>query len=185
MTTLPISLPALLPALIAALIGWRLYRRVRRLIGRQPVRKTRLVLTTIFFPLLVALLALTGLRDPLLPAGLTAGVVIGIGLAWYGLRTTVFEATEAGLFYTPNRALGIGLSVLFVGRIVYRFGAIYLMTGGLDPNTMQSFGKSPLTLLIFGVLAGYYSAYALGVLRWAGNAQRLAPPVVDEVDRPV
>ena len=185
MATLPISLPALMPALIAALIGWRLYRRVRRTIGRQPVRKTRLVITTIFFPLIVLLLALTGLRDPMLAAGLAAGVVIGIGLAWYGLRTTVFESTEAGLFYTPNRALGIGLSVLFVGRIVYRFGAIYLTTGAFDPNAMRSFGKSPLTLLIFGVLAGYYTTYAFGVLRWASNTPGVAAPIADEAHKPL
>jgi hypothetical protein len=30
----------------------------------------------------------------------------------------------------------------------------------------HDFTRSPLTLLIFGVLAGYYMTYAVGLLRW-------------------
>ncbi len=175
MTTIPISLPALMPVLIVALIAWRMVGRVRRLIGRQPVRTRRLVLTTVFFPILVVLLALTGLRDIALLEGLAGGVAIGVVLAWVGLRMTKFEASEAVLFYTPNAVIGIALSLLFIGRLIYRFGAIYLATGRLDPATMQSFGKSPLTLMIFGVLAGYYTAYAIGILMWRHTAKSLVP----------
>ena len=63
MTTIPISLPALMPALLVALIGWRMVRRVRRLIGRQPARTRRLVLTTIFFPILVVMPGFSELRN--------------------------------------------------------------------------------------------------------------------------
>lgn len=179
MTSLPAALPALLPAflpaIIAALIGWRMYRRIRRLIGRQPVRTKRLVMTMVFFPILVVLLGLTGLRDPLLPMGLAAGVAIGVALAYVGLRTTVFEATPEGLFYTPNRTIGIALSLLFIARIAWRFGALYIASGGIDANAIQGFGRSPLTLLIFGVLAGYYTAYAAGVMHWSRQQPAMSP----------
>ncbi len=172
MTTVPFNWSALMPALIVALIAWRMVRRVRRLIGRQPVRTGRLVLTSILFPVLVVLLGFSGLRDVVLLEGLAGGLVIGAVLARVGLRMTKFEVTDAGLFYTPNAAIGVALSLLFIGRLIYRFSAIYLATGRFDPATMQSFGKSPLTLLIFGVLAGYYTAYAIGILMWRHSAKR-------------
>ncbi len=166
MTTIPVSLSALIPVLLVALIGWRLVARVRRLIGRQPIRTRRLVLTAIFFPILVVMLGLSGFRDLGLLEGLAGGVVIGAALAWFGLRLTKFEVTEAGLFYTPNAVIGIALSVLLIARLIYRFGAIYLATGHIDAASIQTMGQSPLTLLILGVLAGYYTSYAIGILNW-------------------
>jgi len=37
----------------------------------------------------------------------------------------------------------------------------------------REFVTSPVTLVIFGVLAGYYISYALGLLAWR---KRTAPP---------
>lgn len=159
-----ISLPALMPAVIAALVGWRLYRRVRRTIGRQPVRVTRLVMTAILFPVLLVLVGLSGLRDVLLLEGLLAGVAIGLGLGWLGLRLTRFESTEAGCTFVPNTTIGVAVSVLFIGRLVYRVGVIYFSTGRLDPAAQV--GSSALTIAIFGVVAAYYTAFAIGVLLW-------------------
>jgi len=184
MTIVPISLPALMPVAIAALIGWRMYRRVRRLIGRQPVRRTRLLLTAIFFPALIGLVSLSGLRDIALLEGVAAGVAIGVVLGWVGLRLTRFEAGSDGCFFTPNTFIGIAVSVLFIGRLIYRFGVLYLSTGHVDPSTVQSFGSSPLTLAIFGVVAAYYTTFAIGILLWYRTARShgvppsstLAPP---------
>ena len=179
MTIVPISLPALMPVAIAALIGWRLYRRVRRLIGRQPVRETRLWLTAIFFPVLIGLVSLSGLRDIALLEGVAAGVVVGVALGWFGLRLTRFEAGPDGCFFTPNTFIGIAVSVLFIGRLLYRFGVIYLSAGHVDPSSMQSFGSSPLTLAIFGVVAAYYTTFAIGILLWYRKARSEgAPPTL-------
>jgi len=38
-------------------------------------------------------------------------------------------------------------------------------------------GASPLTMAIFGTLAGYYVSYAIGLLRW--RAQVAAQPSVE------
>jgi hypothetical protein len=34
------------------------------------------------------------------------------------------------------------------------------------PHGLHDFARSPLTLGVFGLLAGYYIAYAVGLLRW-------------------
>ena len=176
MTIVPLSLPALMPVAVVALVGWRMYKRVRRLIGRQPVNEKRLWLTAIFFPILIGLVSLSGLRDVALLEGVVAGVAIGIALGCFGLRLTRFEATADGCFFTPNTFIGIAVSVLFVGRLLYRFGVLYLSTGQVDPASVQSFGSSPLTLATFGVVAAYYTTFAIGVLLWYRKARSEGAP---------
>src|SRR3954468_15749983 len=155
----------LLPAGIAALVGWRLYSRVKRMVGRQRLSKVRPWLTLCVFPLLLAFLLVGSSSHSYLSLALAAGVVGGTALGWYGLRLTKFEQTPLGLFYTPNAHLGIALSLLFVARIAYRAAQLYLAPG-LTPEGGAAFARSPLTLLIFGTLAGYYISYAIGLLRW-------------------
>jgi len=176
MTPLPISPQALMPIAIGALVLWRVTRRVRRLVGRQPVRPGRLAFTLVFFPLLVVLLGLSGFRDPEVLFGLGGGLVLGALIGVVGLRMTRYEVTPEGLFYRPHTGIGIALALLFVGRVLYRFGAFYFATGTVDPHVWSSFGRSPLTLAVFGVLAGYYIAYAIGILRWRRS-------VVDETSK--
>jgi hypothetical protein len=154
---------------IAALIAWRVYRRVRRMVGRQRLSNVRPWLTVSLFPTLIALLLLGSIPHPNSALALVAGVALGAGLGIYGLRLTKFEETPAGLFYTPNAHLGIALSVLFLGRVVYRAIRIYASEVPAAAAPVD-FVRSPLTLLIFGTLAGYYVAYAIGLLRWRGRA---------------
>jgi hypothetical protein len=155
----------LLPAGIAALVGWRLYSRVKRMVGRQRLSKVRPWVTLCVFPLLVALLLVSSLSHPYVALALAAGVAAGVALGFYGLRLTKFEQTPVGLFYTPNLHLGIALSALFIARIGYRAVQLYFAPQLLQQGS-AAFGRSPLTLLIFGTLAGYYTAYAVGLLRW-------------------
>jgi hypothetical protein len=159
----------LLPAGIAVLVGWRLYSRVKRMVGRQRFSKVRSWLSVCLFPLLVALLLLSSLAHPAAALALAAGVVVGAALGLYGLRLTKFEQTPLGMFYTPNAHLGIALSLLLIARIGYRAAQLYL-TAGAAQEASTAFVRSPLTLLIFGTLAGYYVAYAVGLLRWRRRA---------------
>ena len=102
------------------------------------------------------------------PLALVGGVL--------GLRLTRFEATPEGLFYTPSAHLGIALSTLLVCRIAYRFvvsGAPGMGAGSSPPPPL-----TPLTLLLVGTLGGYYSAYALGLLRWSARTRSLPAPEV-------
>ena len=161
------------------LIVWRMYSRIRRNIGRQPLSKVRPYVTLGVFPLLIVLLGLGTFANPAnqaaLLGALAGGIVGGIVLGYYGNKHTKFEVTPQGLFYTPNAHIGIALSVLFVGRLVYRMIFLY----SADPTSQQSaanFAASPLTLGIFGLLAGYYVTYAIGLVRWRKSVERATPP---------
>jgi hypothetical protein len=151
------------------LIAWRMYSRIRRMVGRQKLSKVRPWITVVVFPLLVLLLATAAITHPERLAVLAAGLVVGVALAIYGLRKTAFEVTPQGLFYTPNAHLGIALSLLFAARIAYRLVEIYMLDPGM-PRDAQDFARSPLTLGVFGLLAGYYIAYAIGLIRWRRTA---------------
>lgn len=138
------------------------------MVGRQRLSAIRLWFTIVIFPLLIALIGVLTLSHPerlvLLAVGLTIGVVLGN----FGLQRTKFDATPEGMFYTPNAHLGIALALLLVGRIVYRFLEIFVLAPQLlqTSQRMDDFARSPLTLIIFGLLAGYYVTYAIGLLRW-------------------
>jgi Protein of unknown function (DUF1453) len=160
-----VNTPTIVLLALMPLLVWRVYSRVRRMVGRQRLSRVRPWIAVGLFPVLVALLALVSRQYPVALAWLTGGLVIGALLAVYGLRLTRFERTAQGPFYTPNAYLGVALSLLLVGRVLYRIVEIY--AGGV-PSTadLSHFARSPATLAIFGTLAGYYVAYAIGLLRW-------------------
>jgi len=160
--------------LVVALVAWRLYARMRRMIGRQRLSTVRPWLTIVLFPLIVALVLTGSPLHPMTAVAVLAGAAIGIALGLLGTRLTKFEATPAGLFYTPNAHLGIALSLLLVLRIGYRFVMLQMNGQRFDPQSMQ-LGASPLTMAIFGMLAGYYVTYAIGLLRWRSRVGGQAP----------
>jgi len=153
----------LVPALIIPFVAWRVYARVRRNIGRQPFHPKRLKVSIGIFATLAVLFALGSLSHLPVLGGLAGGLVLSIPIALYGLRLTKFEDTPQGKFYTPNTALGIGISALFLGRIAYRFLVLY---GAPDLQTAEApqLFQSPLTFFLFGMSAGYFIAYQSGVL---------------------
>jgi hypothetical protein len=147
------------------LIAWRMYARFKRMVGRQRLSRVRPWITLALFPTFVLLLGAGALAHPerllLLAISLGAGALLGV----YGFGRTQLEPTPQGLFYTPNAHLGIALSLLFVARIAYRLVEL-LTVGPQGSNGTNDFARSPLTLGVFGLLAGYYIAYAIGLLRW-------------------
>ena len=161
-----LTLMVLLPLLV-----WRVQARFRRMVGRQRLSRIRPWITLVLFPLLVGLYALAARTQPVLLAWLAGGLLAGAVLARYGLYRTQFEPTRQGLFYTPNAHLGIALSLLFVGRILYRLVEVYVLAAA-PTWEWSGFVRSPLTLVVFGVLAGYYIAYALGLVRWRARVLR-------------
>lgn len=164
----------LLPAGVTALVVWRMYTRIKRLVGRQRLSPVRPWLTVIVFPLLLALLGAGTLSHPTSAIGLALGALIGSGLGVYGHRLTKFEQTPEGLFYTPNAHLGIALSLLFIGRLAYRLMQVYVATGSFKTDAGSFASSGPLTLALFGTLAGYYVVYAIGLLRWKFRVRREA-----------
>lgn len=159
MTAQQIIVAALIP-----LIAWRLYRRVRSMVGRQKSRMRRHWIAAVLFPVVAVMVALGAFVHPVALAGLGAGIVVGVALAMWGLRLTRFEHTADGYFYTPNAHIGIALSVVFLARVAWRIFEMQQLAS--HAGVPQGFAASPLTLLIFGMLVGYYAAYAAGLLRW-------------------
>jgi len=157
-----LSLVAILASCV--FVVWRVRARVRRFIGRQPIRPLRCWLTVSFFAVLVIGLLIGSPDHPAQSMAELPGVAIGVGLAVYGIRVTKFELTPRGMYYTPSVHIGVALSLLLVARVAYRSIQAYFSTAGFtEPPT--SFARSPLTLLIVGTLAGCYAWYAVGLLR--------------------
>jgi hypothetical protein len=153
----------LVPALVIPFIAWRIYSRVRRNIGRQPLAPGKLKVSIGAFSIVTLLFAFGGFF--FLPAlgGLVGGLALAVPIALVGLKLTKFEDTPQGKFYTPNTALGVGISMLFVGRIAYRFLVLNLWTDLKTAQAPLPF-QSPLTFFLFGLSAGYFIAYQTGVL---------------------
>lgn len=135
------------------------------MVGRQKLSRVRPWITVVLLPTLVLGLLVATLAQPMDTLALVVGPAVGVALGLYGLRLTKFEDTPAGHFYTPNAHLGIALSLLLLGRIAYRFIQLFSMSAAARAAP-QDFVQSPITLLIFGTLAGYYVSYAMGLLRW-------------------
>jgi hypothetical protein len=172
--------PNILPFLIfIPLVAWRLYSRVKRNIGRQHLTKWRPWVTMTIFPVIIILISLGAISQPLRLAGMAAGIVAGAVLGVFGTRHTKFENTPEGIWYTPNAHIGIALSVLFASRVVYRMFQLYSIDPNMQPNPAD-FASSPLTLSIFGLLAGYYVTYAIGLIRYKASMERAAVPPAAE-----
>ena len=148
------------PILFGGLIIWSIYRRIRRNIGRQKLRPRRIITSIVIFSVLSLTFLGMALQQMNLLAGIGGGLLLGVGLGFVGLRLTRFETTAEGHFYTPNTPIGVGLSVLFIGRMLYRTWV--LSDAAADPNHHPAF-QSPLTFFIFGLVAGYYLVYYIGL----------------------
>jgi hypothetical protein len=152
------STPVVGAALV--LIVWRMYKRIRRNIGRQPLRPRRAMTSIIILSVLSVVFVYVSLPQPRLLLGVGGGLSLGVLLGLIGLRLTKFETTAAGHFYIPNTPIGVALSVLLVGRIAYRF--LVLSNAANAPSHPPPM-QSPLTFFIFGLMAGYYIVYQSGL----------------------
>ena len=169
------------PFLFAALIVFALYRRLRRSFGRQPLRPARMILRIVLITVAgCALLPMAFLSARYLWAEI-AGAALGMGLGSWGAERTRFVTFGGRLHYVPHTYTGIAVSLLFVGRLAFRAVQVYArvqaphaadgggayVTDAPDPSLAfapASMVRSPLTVGIFFVLAGYYLWYYGSVL---------------------
>ena len=123
---------------------------MRRNIGRQPLRPRRIIISIVIFSVVSVLFIGTVAPQSRLLLGIGGGLLLGALLGFIGLRLTQFETTDEGHFYTPNTHIGVALSLLFVGRLLYRFWVLrrcrWPRTGHPPPF------QSPLTFFIFGLI---------------------------------
>lgn len=160
--------PRIVPYLIAALIFWGIYRRMRRSFGRQRVRDGLMWLRVGILTLVAGLITVQIARDVDLVGTMLAGLVCGAVLGYFGLRHTKFEVTAEGRFYTPHTYIGLAVTALFVGRLLYRFlgvsnGLVAPAATGRDLAAI--YRHSPFTLAVIGAVVGYYVLYYVGILQ--------------------
>lgn len=155
------------PYLIAGIIVWSLYRRMRRSFGRQRVRDGLMLIRIVIFTVIAVLIAVEIAGDVDVLGTLLAGIASGAVLGAFALRHTKFEITAEGRFYTPHTYIGLGVTALFVGRLLYRFlrmsnGALPAAAAG--QNLAALYEHSPFTVAVIGALVGYYVLYYAGIM---------------------
>lgn len=177
--------------LIGALVLFVLYRRFRRSLGRQKLRPTSMWIRVVVLALVCVLLLLSPFRNNMTFIAAAIGMVLGIGLGFYATAHTKFETTPEGRFYTPNGYIGMGVLALLIGRLIYRFMVIYpaihsaaqqaAQNPQLQGSPFAAYQRSPLTLGIYFLLAGYYICYYISVIM----RSRVTEQAVDSKTGPV
>lgn len=161
------------PLSIAILVVFIVYRRFRRNFGQQLVRPVRMRARAILLIVAGCFLAPVALRSMDFLSAVLLGLAVGIGLALWGAARTRFVRTSGQLYYVPHLYTGIAVSLLFLGRLVYRllqmYGAAHASHSLAPDGANQSFAatgmlRSPLTVGLFFVLVGYYVCYYSVVL---------------------
>jgi hypothetical protein len=98
-----------------------------------------------------------------------AGLSLGIALSAVGLAHTTFEVNADRKFYVPNKWIGLVITAIVLGRLAGRLLTISQRTAQVARGATPAAGlnRSPLTVGLFFLLAGYYVSYYAGVLRRA------------------
>jgi hypothetical protein len=178
------------PYLIALLAVFLVYRRLRRSFGRQLLSPRRMYLR-------IGILALLGCS--LLPAvhgslpfaaAEVLGALLGVALGAWGAHLTRYQRHEGRLYYVPHTYIGIAVSLLFIGRLAYRFVEIYSLSHGATvsqgaaPEAVGIPGpgspammSSPLTAASLFVVVGYYVFYYSAVLY---KSKRISPEDLED-----
>ena len=167
--------------LTAAAVLFILYRRFRRNFGRQKLRPKRMMFRISVLALVCVLALASPFRSLTSEAAAAGGAVLGIALGLWALMHTRFENTADGRFYTPNGYIGMIVVALFLGRLIYRFIAVFPLVhqaaqqAAQNPqaqaNPFAAYQHSPLTVGLYFLLAGYYICYYVLVIIRSRGAQ--------------
>jgi hypothetical protein len=149
-------------ALFGLYVAWRIYRRCRQHVGRQEWKTRTIILRIMVYCLLSGGFAIMTLGGSGLFTAWSAGLLTGLSVACYGLYLTRFEFVPEGRFFTPNPWLNLTMSMIFIGRLVYR---VAKMDGvSLKNWTYTGILQTPLTMYVFELVASYFAVYYMGVL---------------------
>lgn len=166
MTQTNLIMLALVPFLM-----WRVYKRVQRLTVRQQSRLWRHWVGVTLLPVMLAVLAIMLIAKPMALGALFGGAAVGGILGFVALQRTGFERVEQDFFYTPYAPIGVLVAMIFVARMLYRL--FEMVTLGVDK--VPGMGTSVLTMVIMGVVGGYYLMFSSGLLRWRLAERALVP----------
>jgi hypothetical protein len=161
-------------AAVTVIVGFGVYRRVRRSIGRQLLTAPRQYVRMGLITVLCLVLTFLHPLQPIAVAYIGSGLLVGAAIGWFALRHTEFAVTPEGYFYTPHLYIGLAVTALFVGRLLYRVVVAYDAMAHAAAGTRPTPDNNTLTLGILFLTASYYIVYCTGLLQWLGNAQRTA-----------
>jgi hypothetical protein len=163
----------IVPYLTAILVVFLIYRRLRRSFGQQPLRPVRMRVRIVLLLVVGCLLLPAAFRSVAFISAVLVGTVAGVSFAMWGVARTRFLRISNQLYYVPHTYTGIAVSLLFLGRLVYRLVQVYGNMHAAHPAGADSANKafaptsmvqSPLTVGLFFVLMGYYVCYYSMVL---------------------
>jgi hypothetical protein len=178
------------PYLIAGLAVLLIFRRFRRSFGRQRVLPVRMRIRIGILLALGCSLLPVALQSGHFLVAEVAGVMAGIALGVWGAQRTRYRIYDGQLHYLPHTYTGVAVSLLFIGRLVYRMVELYSMnrvsgaggelveSPGFPPPTML---KSPFTVGLLFVVIGYYVCY-YSIVLW--KSKRISPEELEAVTTP-
>ena len=91
------------------------------------------------------------------------GLLVGILLALASLGITRFEHVGGEVWYTPNRWLVLGLTVVVAARLVAGFWLAWQRAFGSAEAHVAAIWQAGGLLAVGGLLLGYYLAYTWGL----------------------
>ncbi len=136
--------------------------RMRRDLGFQCVGSARVRIRMVLLLMITALV--TGIFAMQSPYLTLLSLATSVSLVVFSVRTTVFERRDDGLWFKPNQWVGIGLMVLYLGRLGFRFFQVW-QSGTLENiqagNSTEIFISSPFSKAAFLLLVSYFAIYYL------------------------
>ena len=153
-----------------ALLPLSLVQRYRVGTVRRPARgwmvTINLVGTAITAALFLLGSAVTGIWVANAFAYAVAGFAAGCALGLLGLALTRWEPTSRFLYYTPNRLLVLGVTMIVIARVLYGFWrSWHAWTAGLDYSSWAAESGVAGSMAAGAVVLGYYLAFWMGVRR--------------------
>jgi hypothetical protein len=168
-------------AISVPLTGFLVYRRFKRTFGKQPIKRRSMIGRSVVLSFIALVLVVTMPTLPMFAAA-AGGLLFGTLAALYGFKKTVFDITEQGRFYTPDKWVGLAMTSIFLGRMVSRL-LVLQQVGAFDPadGPPAQLPRSPLTTGAFWLWSVYYVVFFALVLR---HDSRATPSPVKAPDAP-
>lgn len=165
--------------LLVPLAVWRIYSRLKVVLGRTKSEVWRHYATLAVAVGMVLYVAGQVFGNWVAMAALAAGAVVGALLGQRSMKRSRLENRPDGFFYTQDRKLGLLVVMLFISRLIHRLFEAYLhMHNGLP---LTDFFDNPISPWLFGLLAGFYGLYSWQLIQWR-RTQKPVPRPIDIFD---
>lgn len=162
---------AIIFVLLGIFIVYRISMRVRRTIGWQQLQTGKLGTYTVILSIVGLIFFAEGLFHITSLLSNLIGIAAGCVLAYFSAATTRFEQRNGHWFYRSNVWVGGIVTVLFLGRLIYRVYDVYAQTQ--LPATSQGLSLSDRLQDMTGgwtsglmlIMFAYYVSYNVILLR--------------------